>query len=154
MTELKLKNYQLRPLYKVLDYPKNFAQSRSLSKFLDVLNPQVKMIEDSRQKIIKSLCINDDKNKPVIENDQYVFTPENREIFNKEFFDLQNEDFTVIFPDDNVINSVIHMINSSPAELIQQEAMVVSEIVDLLSNNNNNDNHDTENNKDAEEAGN
>jgi len=107
---MKIKNYQLEPLHKVLSYGMKFTLSRVRNKFLAVVVEKIQEKEKGRMEIITKLCKKDKEGKPIMENDHYGFTEVNLAKFNKEYQILQLEDNEIELKGD-----IVQMIENSTA---------------------------------------
>ena len=124
---MKIKNYQLEPIHKVLSYGMIFTKSRIRNKFIATLMDAIKTREEARLEIIHGLCKKNKDKSPVIENDNFAFTPENLDKFNKEFQILQNEDNEIEMKGD-----IIEIIEASTAVMDDKkgETIIVEEVLE------------------------
>jgi hypothetical protein len=99
MQTVKIKNYQLKFVTEWLDGPLPIKEARSRNRFLHLLAPRIKEIEDERNKIILDKCDKDEDGKPIIEKtDQgstYKFSGDTWQEVQKEIVDLFNEDLII-----------------------------------------------------------
>lgn len=93
---MKLKNKQLEPLIKKINYPmKKFADARTRDRFAKSLSEEYDNFIKNRQEIVKALAKKDKKGEPIVENDQYQFDPKNIDKLNKEITELLDEEVEI-----------------------------------------------------------
>jgi len=124
---MKLKNYQLDVLAKVLNYPMTFKKSRVKNKFLTEVYQNIELMEKDRKVIIDKLCKKDNDKKPILKDNRFTFTDSNLEKFNKEYAILSKEE--VELP--NLSTEIITMIENSSVEMddIKGDTLILEEIL-------------------------
>lgn len=124
---MKIKKSSLELVFSSLNYPiKNFSKARVRDIFVSKLTNAIKQYGEERSKILNTLCDKDDKDKPLIEDGQYVFKskPENKEQAVKEVDILNNEESDI-----EISKEIKELIENSEAELGIGMAEELSKII-------------------------
>jgi len=130
---MKVQKKYLSLLNKVLNETKpKFVEARFRDRFMKKLEAEIKQFDDDRIKLCVGLCKKDKDKKPVLENNQYQFTPENLKKFSGEFKLLVEEEFSIPLEGDEK-NRLIKLIDSTnyipePGESIIIDEEIISKI--------------------------
>lgn len=112
---MKLHKKDFEPLIEAINYPiAKFVEARMRDRIMSKLMEEYKLVTDERTTICVSFCEKDKENKPIIENDNYKFTPENLKKANKEIETLWNEEITI--NTDVTIGQLKSLVEKSPLE--------------------------------------
>ena len=115
---LKLKNYQLNLLMRILDVFLHGTECRNRNKFVKRLLAQAQTADQERINILKGLAVKDEKGEPIIKDGNFDLG-ENRAEFEKQYRELMNEEFIV----DNL--------ESTKEELATIKKLVLESKIDL-----------------------
>lgn len=121
-----IKNKQIEPLLKVLNYSVKFSLARHRDKFLLELSKKMDEYNAELQKIYKEFCDKDEKGEPIISADhKYSFTEEGAvDNVNSEYNILIEESFKL---EDNSV--IYDLINNSPVELEIGVSAVIEDVL-------------------------
>lgn len=122
---MKIKNKQIEPLFKVLNYNMKFALARQRDKFLKELTENHKDYLDNQTKIKEALTKKDKEGKPLIIDNLYQYTEANEKKALEELNVLANEEFEIVSLNDNVVKD---MIQNSTAEFALGETTLIDEL--------------------------
>lgn len=136
METLKLKNYTLETLAKVVDYPMAFQRGRVKNRFMKIVIEKLQAVEKNRIEIIKELAEKDKDGEPIIEENAYKLSDENKVKWQKEYQKLMSEDCIIdLVPSLKVdIGEIKSIINNSSVVLDSMQTAIIEEIVTALEN--------------------
>lgn len=139
---LKIKNYCLESIEKVLNYPNpNFQIGRSKMRILKLLDEKKRINEASRMEMLNALSEKDEKGKPVMKDGvdpktgqkqkKFDLTPENSVKFNEEFVKMMGEDCLIDIPDSMTadLGTFKMLINNSPVNTLADADIAILEEV-------------------------
>ena len=106
---LTLKNYHLTYLFDTnpsatqgnwLNTPLHNKQARARNRFLKIISERNQELEDNRMELLKQYCKKDKEGEPVMKKtdnglQEYDFVEEDYEKFQKEYGEMQIEDFII-----------------------------------------------------------
>lgn len=122
---MKIKNKQIEPLFKVLNYNMKFALARQRDKFLKELAENNDTFLANQTKIKEALAKKDKEGKPLIVDNKYQFTEANEKKAIEELNVLVEEEFEIVSLDDRIVKD---MIQNSTAEFALGETALIDEL--------------------------
>jgi len=123
---MKIKNKQIEPLFKVLNYNMKFALARQRDKFLKELAENNDDFIKNQTKIKEALAKKDKEGEPVIEGNMYQFTDANLKKATEELAVLEDEEFEIVSLDDRIVKD---MIQNSTAEFALGESVLIDDLM-------------------------
>lgn len=121
---MKIKNKQIGPLLKVLNYKMKFALARQRDKFFKELVEANEDYINNQTKIKDALSKKGKDGKPVIEDNKYIYTDKNFDKATNELNLLSEESFEINIIDDRIIKD---MIQNSTSEFDIGESTLIEE---------------------------
>lgn len=143
--KVEIKN---RSLEQVIDLLFNLSlkgkQSRQRTKFLKVLNKQIKEVDEGRVELAKEHAKKDENGEPIVKDGSYDLNDEGMKAFRKDLNELYNE--SIIFEganNEDMLKTVRTVIEECDKSFSGQEATVYNYLYDQFEQGED-DNHDVE----------
>lgn len=128
---MKTINFKISELEYTINFLFNLelvdTASRMRSRFIKLLNERYEQFKNEHLELLNKYVSKDESGLPkkTIENDQEVFVVEDMKNFNKEYFDLLNEDFFIDINHhtEKMVHSVTHSVLNCGLSFKGQESI-------------------------------
>lgn len=138
---LTIKNFHLgtvsRPtvIFKILSGVAPFSQSQAKMRFFRLLKAKLDDLEISRLELCKELCDKDKKGSPIMENNNFKFSPKNQGEFTRKFNELYGQEcvIDILASMEGDLGVIKGLINNSKLEVTLAETEELEEIMAAIT---------------------